>query len=390
MKRVLYLILVTFVAIGGHSAMGQFVESFEEGELDAWETQTGDGQAKATLTGGEGRATLTVDATRDSHNIWWAVLRRNVSADLDLERLQRPDTELRVTARLRVSHAPRRVNLSLNTQRTTDYHSNLMEFDLPDTTGWYNIHMTTDGFDGRPGDSINAQLALMDWGRQTYRAEVDSFAVEIVDAGLGGTASDRAVPYPLPVRSPETMDHHVPVAEGGLVHRGHPNANLADWHTSADSGRTPTWTVTTNQDLLLRWDEASLPDGSVSGPGVLEMVRHSVHHADLTPDEFGQVRVVEILGPASPWDASNLTYSRFTDDRPLHELLTPQPIVDQDVSGSVGEPVHIPISEPVLQRLVDGTSRGLALRPLGPVTASFYAGEGYTPTLHFDLDSEEP
>ena len=83
--------------------------------------------------GGDGYASILVDATTDRRGIWWALIKRNVSDHMDLQLLGRPDTELRIEARIRVSHAPRRVNLHLNTQRTTDFHSHLMEFDIPDT-----------------------------------------------------------------------------------------------------------------------------------------------------------------------------------------------------------------------------------------------------------------
>jgi hypothetical protein len=43
----------------------------------------------------------------------------------------------------------------------------------------------------------------------------------------------------------------------------------------------------------------------------------------------------------------------------------------------------------VLQRLLDGRTLGLAIRPLGPVDASFYASEfengRLAPRLHFNL-----
>ena len=49
------------------------------------------------------------------------------------KRLQEPGYALRVEAKVRVSHAPRRVNFMANTQRTTNYHACLMEYDIPDT-----------------------------------------------------------------------------------------------------------------------------------------------------------------------------------------------------------------------------------------------------------------
>ena len=51
--------------------------------------------------------------------------------------------------------------------------------------------------------------------------------------------------------------------------------------------------------------------------------------------------------------------------------------------------VAITISRPVLQRLVDGRTLGLAIRPLGAVVASFHAASGGDgagePRLLFDV-----
>lgn len=382
-RRLFTVALILTCLIGVQPVLGQFVDTFNDDELHGWKTLTGDGKAVMDVEARDGRAVVTVDATKDRHNIWWAVLQQDVSEALTLDRVQEPETELRVTARLRGSHAPRRVNLSLNTQRTTNFHRHLMEFDVPGTSEWHTISMTTDGFDARPGDTVNAQLALIDWGPETYRAEVDSFAVEQVSASEAGATSGRAVPYPLPVRAPERLSHHVPSAEAALINRSAPNVRLGEWAATEEAGRVSTWTVTTDQYLLLRWDRDDFPSGSVEGPGVLELTRHSVHQADTTPEEFGQVRLVEIGAGPSSWADTSLTYAEFTQGRPLTELLNPQPIVDLDVSGPRGEAVHIPVSEPVLRRLVRGTTKGLALRPLGPVSASFFAGESFVPTLHF-------
>ena len=39
-----------------------------------------------------------------------------------------------------------------------------MEYDIPDTTNWHVISFTTTNWDAKPGDKINGQMALMDWG----------------------------------------------------------------------------------------------------------------------------------------------------------------------------------------------------------------------------------
>jgi len=75
--------------------------------------------------GGDGYASILVDATTDKRGIWWALIERKVSDKMDLRLMQKPNHELRIEACVRVSHAPRRVNLQVATQRSTDDDANL-------------------------------------------------------------------------------------------------------------------------------------------------------------------------------------------------------------------------------------------------------------------------
>ncbi|MEX0602854.1 MAG: hypothetical protein WD295_05905, partial [Bacteroidota bacterium] len=116
----------------------QFVDEFESpflktdpGGADGWTFFTGDGWARMDVVpSGKGTLSIIMDATSDTMGIWWALIRRRVSESMDLGRLRHPRTELRIEARIKSSHAPRRVNLHLNTQRTVDFHTHLMEFDI--------------------------------------------------------------------------------------------------------------------------------------------------------------------------------------------------------------------------------------------------------------------
>ena len=64
-------------------------------------------------------------------------------------------------------------------------------------------------------------------------------------------------------------------------------------------------------------------------------------------------------------------------------------IYDAELSEEKGGKNFITISKPVLQRLLDGKTRGLLIRPLGAIDASFYASENLTdevtPKLHFNI-----
>lgn len=385
--------IVGLLAVGVAPALGQFVASFEGASVSSWTHRTGDGQATMTFRAAEERAVMHVDATADRHNIWWAFVAREVSPAIDLVQLSQPTHELRVTARVRPSHAPRRVNLHVNTQKTTDFHTHLAEYDLPDTTGWHTISMTTDGFEVAADDTVTAQLAMMDWGTRQYRLEIDSFAVEVVERATVGPNFGTVVPYPLPTPDPDTLVHHVPASESAVVNADAPELNLSDWHAVGDTVPVPVLTVAPLQYVLFRWDREALPDGTVKGPGVLELVPHSVQRAETEIPELGRVRVVEILGGTADWTSDDITFAGFTGGELLHSILNPQMIVDVDVSSSQDR-LHIPISKPVLRRVLDGRTRGLALRPLGPISASFYVqeqdGSRPAPTLHLTTASSGP
>ena len=161
-----------------------------------WRFRTGDGTRRWTSSRGNWLRHGAGRRHRDKRGIWWAFIQREVSRDMDLSLLRKPGYEVRIETRIRVSHAPRRVNLQVQTQRTTDYHSHLMEFDIPDTEHWHNISMTTHDFDAGPGDTLIGHMALMDWGQSKYRVDVDYMKVDIVDVATAGP--DQGVRGPVP------------------------------------------------------------------------------------------------------------------------------------------------------------------------------------------------
>ena len=367
----------------------QFIDHFEDEVLHGWTHNTGDGAATMEMIPHDGYVSVVVDATQDRDNIWWALIKRDVSAAIDLQRLNEPQHEIRIEARIRTSHAPRRVNLHLNTQRTVDFHSHLMEFDIPDTSGWHTISMTTRDFDARHGDTVNGQLALMDWGPETYRVDIDYFRVDVVDTTRIGPDSGEQVPYHPPIPRLDTFKHHVRVAEDAMIDLHNPEATLETaYPTRADGGETPILTVDSVRHVILRWDLDALGDRLVPRAGVLTLITHSVQRAESEIEEFGQVRVAEILGGAPDWNDETVSLNRFTRGRPLDEVVNTQMIIDVEVAEGRGGTTFITISRPVLQRMIDGRTLGLLLRPLGPITASFYASEGQegtrAPALHFD------
>lgn len=147
MRRIYIFFVLFFFTLLAH---GQFHEEFDEATaafkeqgLPGWNSFPGDGDVVFTQKIHDGMVTLRVNAVHDKRNIWYALSQTNVADQIDLEELKRSDRELRIEARVRPSHTPRRCNLYLLSPETGEDH--LREFDLP-TRDWHVISMTTSGW----------------------------------------------------------------------------------------------------------------------------------------------------------------------------------------------------------------------------------------------------
>jgi hypothetical protein len=366
-------LLFTVTAVG--LADAQFFGGFDAlATVDGWEFFTGDGEARMQFVPRDGYASIMVDATADRRNVWWALIKRPVSDGMDLGLLGSGGRELRIEARIRVSHAPRRVNLHLNTQRTTDFHTHLMEFDIPDTERWHTISMTTHGFDARPGDRVFGQLALMDWGRERYRVDVDWFKVNVVDPARVGPDLGEPLPYHPPNPDPGTFSRQIRVAEAAVIDLANPDANLSDWSVRDGLARKRVLTVNGSLATILRFDLTSFKGRRVADGGLLELTTHSVQRPAGARKDFGLVRVVEILDGDPEWRREMVTLDSLCRGRRLDEIVNGQMIIDWSVAEGDGRPTYFTISRPVLQRMLDGRTLGLGIVPLGSIDASFYAG----------------
>jgi hypothetical protein len=363
------------------SASAQFADNFDGPAVDKdWAFFAGDGVAAMQFVQRDGYASILVDATKDRRGIWWALIKRNVAGALDLSLLDKPGFAIRVEARIRASDAPRRVNLSLNTQRTTDFHRDLMEFDIPDSKGWHTISFTDATLGARPGDTVNAQLALMDWGLGKYRVDIDYYRVDMVEVSKAGPDKGVAVPYRPPVRNPAEFSEKAPVSQDSTVDLTFPDVNLNTWHVREEGRETPLLAVNGNQWVILRWDLSAWRGKQAEGSGLLELTTYSVANASTGMRDFGGVRVTEILGGDPAWDQKSVTLETLTGGKPLDEVINPQMIIDVEVAEDTlpverGSKVLLTISRPVLQRLLDGRTNGITLKPLGAINASFYASE---------------
>src|SRR5215813_999161 len=256
-------LLLSFTLSFAGSASAQFVDNFDgpsvkldPSGMSGWMFRTGDGTATMDLRqGGPGFASVLVDATTDRRGIWWALMERKCSDQLDLTLLQKPGYELRIEARIRVSHAPRRVNLQLATERSTDDDANLMEYDIADTSGWHTISMTTHHFEARPGDIVFAHMALMDWGLEKYRVDVDYIKVDIVNPATVGPDKGDPIPYHPPTANPASFAQDVKVAHDSMIDLVDTEVNENDWSVQDKAkGRIDLLTVDETHDVILRWD----------------------------------------------------------------------------------------------------------------------------------------
>jgi hypothetical protein len=372
--------------IGGSHSTAQFIDSFDGSSGIEWRTATGDGDALSTLEFIDGFARFRVDATSDRRNVWWAIIQATVSDAIDLEKLAMPGHELRIETRIRSSHAPRRVNLHVHTQRTRDFHSHLMEFDIPDTVNWHTISMTSSDFDARPGDTINAQFALMDWGRDHYLVDLEYFRADVVKASEAGPDCGEQVLYPPPEPDPAEFKYSVPVTEAGMIDSVYPDVNFSGWMANDLSVLTTDGTKT----IILRWDLDEFRNQIATGYGMLALKPHSWFQATGTGlHDFDRVRLVEIINAEPFWTRGNVTYCSFSMEKPADSLFNTQMIIDIDRPVNSYKPIRIHIPRPVIQRMLDGKTTGIALYPLGALQASFYSGynneESGRPEIYFNI-----
>ena len=396
-----YLKIFLIFLITSSICQAQFLDSFKGKKITGWFCMTGDGGAKMDFVQMDGYARILVDATKDKDNVYWTLIKRDVTTFLDLNKLKDPSYQLRVEARVRVHSAPQRVNFMVNTQRTTNYHIDLMEYDILDTSEWHTISMTTKNFDAHSGDTVYVQLCVTDYGIGTYFVDLDYYRADIIDVRRAGPDQGEMVPYHPPVPALSTFSNHLPVVHDCVINSDFPEVNFNNWHVKEQKGVARILTVNANQWVILRWDLDQYKNLKVDGPGLLELTTQSVPmggnyieaYGEDFGIEFGKIKVIEIFGGDPVWDQNKVTYNNFIQGHDYSEVFNTQSIFDSDVSEESGSKNFITISKPVLQRLLDGKTKGLLIRPLGALDASFYASENQKgnngPKLHFTIQGEK-
>jgi hypothetical protein len=282
----------------------------------------------------------------------------------------------------------------INTQRTTDYHEHLREYDLDQTTDWQVISMTTRNLDAMPGDQLNVQLSVTDWGPGEYYLDVDYYRAEVVPVKNAKADVGEPLVYHPPIPAVKSFTQHLKVQQDTSINSAFPLVNFNNW----TSNNARVFTVSAGQYPLLRWDLQSFQGQKATAAGVLELTTESVQKggnyiAALGEDfgiEFDKVRVFEILGGDKNWQQGTVTYASFTQGKDLQSTINGQMIFDTEVA-QVNAKTLVTIPRPVLQRLLDGTTSGLLLQPLGALEVSFYDSEhgdgSQAATLHFSTSA---
>ena len=384
------LFIVLLIPVFLNKAQAQFIDHFDKPEIDAaWGVGTGDGDASISLVQHREHGKIRVDASQDKLNIWWAIVRRQVQG-LDMKKLIQPDFELRVEAKIKVSHAPRRVNLHFNHQRTTDFHSHLKEFYIDDTSQWHVISMTTKGFGVQLNDNINVQLALMDWGNEKYEIDLDYIKVDVVNTATVRPDLGSPLQYHPEIPEVESLNTHVGFTQDAVVDKVFPEMNFNNWGDAFDSDAKNLLTVGQSRFVILRSNFEGNLDKIPKGIGLLEI---NVHHLERSTDfrkDFGHLRLVEIIGGDPDWVQEKVTYHSLLQGRGETEVINGQMIIDVDVSLSDSGSLYFAIPHQIIQRLINNETKGLAILPLGAISASFYSSEhmeeNLHPTLHFNAE----
>ncbi|PPK87854.1 hypothetical protein CLV84_0807 [Neolewinella xylanilytica] len=371
----------------------QFRDDFDVDSQNDYILMTGDGDPTMALTARNGHGIISIDATRDRHNVWWTILKRDVSDLLDLPKLEDPANELLVEARVKISAAPRRVNFMVVTNRTTDFHEHLREFDIADTSEWHTISFLTRDLDVRADDTLYVQFCATDFGPDTYEVQLDYFRADIVKAADASPEQGEPLMYHPEVPDLATFDRVLPVAQNAVIAPDYPEVNFSNWTAREGEADVPVLSVGRGQYALLRWELDDFRGEAADGAGILELTTQAVAsggnyreaYGDQLGEEFPKVRIIEVMGGDPDWQQDSVTYDDFLlpdGSEPLNQ----QMIFDVAVTAGRGSVTHVTLSRPVMQRLLDGTTTGLIIKPLGLINASFYANDGdQGPKLYFNL-----
>ena len=124
----------------------------------------------------------------------------------------------------------------------------------------------------------------------------------------------------------------------------------------------------------------------VNGAGQLELSTYNLFRRKNSPKDFGMIRFGEIQNTNTNWANDSLTYNRLKGNQELQDIIVSQCIIDSEVHPVKEGKTMVTISQPVIQRLIDGESNGIAILPMGLISAAFYdvTNDHLKPILRFN------
>jgi hypothetical protein len=223
---------------------------------------------------------------------------------------------------------------------------------------------------------------------------VDYYKADVVRRDQAGPDKGEPLVYHPPIPSVQSFEHHLPASHDSVVNLDFPEVNFDDWHVQEGNAPVRVLGIDAKQWAVLRWDLSKLKDSKAQGPALLELTTHSLASGgnyargmgkDLG-EEFPRVRVIEILGGDPNWAQESVTYDSLTQGASQYEqVFNTQMVIDLELAARRGEKAYFTLQRPVVQRMLEGKTKGLLIRPLGALSASVYAsesGQANAPTLH--------
>jgi len=311
-------------------------------------------------------------------------MHQSISEFIDVEKLNKPEYELRMEAKVMASHAPRRINMYLS---SLDAGGFLREFDLSSSNEWITISMVTSGFDFDPKKPLMTQVSMMDWGNtDIYELKVDYIKVDLVMASDKLEQFGEPLIYRPELKAAGFYKKEIAAEDNASIDMLFPNESLIGWQNETSNNAPSVLQVDQSKTIILKWDFSKYKGKKVAEDGQLELTSNSLLRKAESGKDFGEIRISEITSSANEWDESSVTFNSFIGDNEYNEVIVSQCIVDTPVNAN-GKTI-VSISRPVLQRLIDGEASGIAIKPLGLISASFFdnTNKELAPKLRFNVD----
>jgi len=344
---------------------------FAKNNIEGWRTVTGDGDVEFMQKFDGNSVTLSLDPRNDERNIWYAFLHRDISSYLDVEKLKTGKFELRIETRLKASHAPRRVNMYIS---RLDQGGYLREFDIPESNNWYTISMTTEEFVYDSQRPLMAQISLMDWGlSDVYKLTIDYIKVDIVEKENDLPQYGLPLIYRPQIPPVDYYTNSLNANFSSTVDKLYPNLDLS---TLTGGEENDQLILVDNTKLaLLSWDFDQYKDVKIEEAGLLELTTFSGVILKDNPKDFGEIRVCEVFGGNAIND-KEISYNALKENG---FEINAQTTIDYKIDQARDGKTLLTISKPVLDRLVSGKTKALAILPLGLINAAFFGSNSQNP-----------